>query len=249
MRPTTAVILPGSGSDDVFVRSAFAGPLGAFGITLSAVAPRRGGDVTAGYRDALDAALDGARDREERLLVGGISLGAHVAARWAAQSGTQSGAQSGAQQSDGPLVGLLLALPAWSGPPGGAPAAHAARITAGLVRAGGVAAAVAAAREGAPSWLHTELARAWSGYGDGLAAALDAAAAEPGPDRTALGTIAVPTGVAALVDDPVHPIGVAQEWCAALPRAVLHAATLAAFGADPQVIGRAALLGWLRARG
>lgn len=206
------------------------------GITLFAPSPRRGADVIDGYRAALDAELERAVAGGERLLVGGVSLGAHVAATWAATRSTQ-------------LAGLLLALPAWSGPADGAPAALAARATADLVRAGGVTTALDAARAGSPSWLAAELGRAWPRYGAGLAAALDAAAAEPGPDAAALGALTVPAGIAALVDDPVHPIAEARRWQALLPHAVLHSATLAAFGADPEVIGRATVLGWLRAGG
>ena len=54
-----AVVLPGSGSDEVFVQAVFAAPLRALGIALQAVAPRPGGDVVAGYRADLDAAFAG----------------------------------------------------------------------------------------------------------------------------------------------------------------------------------------------
>ncbi|WP_219417212.1 alpha/beta hydrolase [Pseudonocardia nigra] len=232
MRPVRAVVLPGSGSDEEFVRAAFGPPLRALGVRLHAVRPRTGADVVAGYRAALDAALDGPGP----LLVGGISLGAHVAAAWAAQRQHAAG--------DG-LAGLLLALPAWTGAPDGAPAALAARAIAAQVRAGGVTAAVAAARAGSPDWLGAELARAWPRYGTGLAAALEAAAVEPAPDPAALRSVAVPAGIAGLVDDPVHPIAEARRWHRLLPAAALHTATLAAFGADPAVLGRAAVLGWL----
>jgi hypothetical protein len=238
-RSATAVLLPGSGSDAVFVRRAFAGPLAAFGIAVHAVRPTPGVDPATGYRRALDAVAGRALARPGRslLLVGGISLGAHVAAGWTAE-----------QHRDRRPDGLLLALPAWHGPPGDAPAAMAARLTAARVRAGGTAAAVAAAREGgAPGWLVAELERAWAGYGDRLADALDAAAASPAPDPAALAGIAVPTGIAAVRDDPVHPHAEARTWAAALPAAAVVAASFAAFGADPQVLGRAALLGWLRA--
>jgi hypothetical protein len=40
---------------------------------------------------------------------------------------------------------------------------------------------------------------------------------------------------------------VAEHWRALLPRAVLLSAPLAVFGADPAVLGRAAVLAWLRA--
>lgn len=240
--PITAVVLPGAGSDEQFVRRAFARPLRALGIDLVAPAPAPGRDLVSGYRAALDGACDSAHDSAPGgLLVGGISLGAHVAAGWARE------------QRPDRLSGLLLALPAWTGRAetgraDGAPAAQAARATADLVRTAGLQGAVDVARAGSPPWLATELERAWRRYGPGLAASLDAAAQEPAPDADALRSLAVPTGIAALVDDPVHPLVEARRWTALVPGAVLHTATLAAFGADPEVIGRAAVLGWLRSR-
>ncbi|MBW0131447.1 alpha/beta hydrolase [Pseudonocardia oceani] len=235
-RPATAVVLPGSGSDDVFVRSAFAGPLRDAGIALVAPAPRRGRDVVAGYRAALDAALD---RTDGPLLVGGVSLGAHVAVRWAARTGL----------AEGRVAGLLLALPAWGGDPADAPAALAARLTAAQVRGGGLAAAAGAARSGAPAWLADELARAWAAHGDGLADARDAAAAEPGPSPADLEGLDVPAGLVGLTGDAVHPLAEARRWAGLLPRAVLETSTLDAFGADPAVLGRAAVSGWRRAQG
>ena len=226
---TCAVMLPGSGSDEQFIRSVFAGVLAGVGVELVAPAPRRGADVVAGYRAALDAAGPGP------VLVGGISLGAHVAARWAAAAPRRR------------VAGLLLALPAWTGEPSHtAPAAVAARLTAAQAREGGVAAAVAATA-GAPAWLVAELGRAWAGYGARLAPALEAAADEPAPTEAELRGLDVPVGVAALVDDPVHPLGVARRWQAALPRSALVTTRLATFGADPEALGRATVLAWLRA--
>lgn len=216
----------------MFVRAVFADPLRAVGVDLVAPAPRPGPAVVQGYRDALDAALATATGP---LLVGGISLGAHVAAAWASE------------QRPGALAGLLLALPAWTGRPDGAPAALAALATAALVRDEGVDGALAPARAGAPAWLAAELGRAWSRYGDGLAEALECAAATPAPDESQLRGSAVPAGIAGLVDDPVHPLAVARQWRALLPRSALLTTSLACFGADPQAIGRAAVLGWLRA--
>ncbi len=221
-------MLPGSGSDDRYIRSVFAAPLAGIGVDLVAPAPRRGADVVDGYREALDAAGPGP------LLVGGISLGAHVAARWAV----------GAPR--GRVAGLLLALPAWTGAPFNAAAALAARLTAARARTGGVGAAVAATA-GAPAWLVAELGRAWAGYGEGLADALEAAAAERAPTEAELRGLDVPVGLAALVDDPVHPLEVALRWRAALPRSALVTTRLAAFGADPEALGRSTVLAWLRA--
>ena len=224
-------MLPGTGSDDRFVRSAFARPLAAVGIDLIVPPLRRGADVVADYREALDRAalVPG------RLLVGGISLGAHVAARWAAHTPARR------------LAGVLLALPAWTGPSEGAPAALAARLSAAQVRAGGMDAALASAAAGTPPWLAAELGRAWPRHGDGLAPALEAAAAEPGPTADELAGLDVPAGVAALADDPVHPLTVAEQWQRLLPRSTLVTARLAAFGRDPETVGRAAVLAWLRA--
>jgi pimeloyl-ACP methyl ester carboxylesterase len=223
-------MLPGSGSDAHFVRSAFEPALRAAGIAVDAVAPRPGWGVVAGYREALDAALA----LPGPFLVGGISLGAHVATAWAAE------------RAPAWLTGVLVAMPAWSGAPDGAPAAAAAMATAAQVRAGGLAAAVEAARAGAPRWLADELERAWAGYGPGLADALDAAA-HPAPDMAALGSLAVPVGIAALVEDPVHPVGTARAWARALPHAAIRTTTLTALGADPAVLGRAAVLAWQQA--
>jgi pimeloyl-ACP methyl ester carboxylesterase len=117
------------------------------------------------------------------------------------------------------------------------------------VRAGGLAAAVAAARAGAPAWLADELERAWAGYGSGLADALDAAAAQPASDLATLASLAVPVGIVAIVDDPVHPLPTAHAWARALPCAAIRTTTLAAVGADPAVLGRAALRAWQEASG
>ncbi|MDN5859217.1 MAG: alpha/beta hydrolase [Pseudonocardia sp.] len=229
------MLLPGSGSDDRFVRSVFAAPLAAFGIPVVTPAPEPGADVVAGYRAVLDAAAA----TPCPLVVGGVSFGAHVAAAWAVRHRAELGDR---------LRGVLAALPAWTGAAGAAPAARAALGTAELVRSAGVAAALAQVRAGSPPWLAAELGRSWPRYGDGLAAALEAAAAEPAPTDAELACLEVPVGIAALVDDPVHPFEVARHWCATLPLAALVPSTLAAFGADPQVVGRAAVLAWLRAR-
>ncbi len=215
--------------------AAFAGPLRAVDVRLVAVDPRPGRGVVAGLLADLGRAARAAADRGDALLVGGVSLGAHLAVRWAAEH-------------PGAVGGLLLALPAWTGDPAGAPAALAARHSAARVRAAGTAGALAEVAATAPRWLAEELARAWSGYGTGLAASLEAAAAAPGPAPAELGRSTAPAGLAAVPGDPVHPVAVAREWREHLPRAVLVTADPAAFAADPAVLGRAAVLAWLRAR-
>ncbi len=234
--PVTAVLLPGAGSDAAFLRAAFAEPLRSVGVRLVAVAPRPGPGAVAGLVADLDRAARDAARRGEVLLVGGVSLGAHLAARWAADRPTG-------------VAGLLLALPAWTGDPAAAPAALAARYSAARVRAVGAAAALAEVRAAAPRWLADELARAWTGYGDGLAASLEAAAAAPGPTRAELGRLDAPVGLAAVHGDAVHPVAVAREWREHLPRAELVTEGAGAFGADPAVLGRAAVRAWLRAGG
>lgn len=235
-----AVVLPGSGSDASFVRSAFGEPLAAVGAQLIAPEPdpRRG--VVAGYRSALDETLRAVRamtsDTPTQLLVGGVSLGAHVAADWASRPGRTEH-----------VAGLLLALPAWTGDSGDAPAALTARATAHQVRTAGLDATLTALRASAPRWLADELSRSWAAYGDGLAAALDEAARTPAPGDDVLRGLTVPAGVVAGMDDPVHPAAVARHWATLLPRARLVETRLDAVGADPATLGRAAVLGWLRA--
>jgi pimeloyl-ACP methyl ester carboxylesterase len=228
----TAVLLPGTGSDEIFVRSVFAGPLEAAGIRLVAPGIPDGGDVAAGYLAALDAA---AAEEGAPILVGGISFGAHLAAEWAVAHQGRCG-------------GLLAALPAWNGFPGRAPASLAAKLSADLVARDGLEATLDISVAGVPAWLAAELGRAWRRHGDELPGRLRAAAAHPAPSLAALGGLRVPAGVATCVDDPVHPTKVAHEWSSALSVSSLGETSLAALGADRESLGRAAVLAWLRAR-
>jgi pimeloyl-ACP methyl ester carboxylesterase len=232
-----AVLLPGSGSDEVFVRVALAGPLRAIGLTVHAPLVRPGRHLVRDYLRSLDSGRDRAADLGVPLLVGGVSLGAQAAARWAA---TRSG--------DPVLGGLLLALPAWTGQPGNAPAALAAAATADAVRRDGLAATIAATRRRTPRWLGDELARAWARHGDQLADSLSAASATPGPTEAELALLALPAGLVGLRDDPVHPLPVAVRWRHLLPRSALVTTSLQALGRDPTSLGRALALAWLRAR-
>lgn len=226
----TAVLLPGTGSDEVFVRTVFQAPLAAIGVQVVTPAPVPGPGLVEAHLAALDrCAGDGP------VLAGGISLGAHLAVEWALRN-------------PGRCAGLLLALPGWTGSPDGAPAELAATASAALVREHGIAGALAAATAGVPPWLAQELSRAWRGYGDDLAASL-VAATRPAPEAGELAGIDVPAGVAACADDPVHPLAVAREWATAMPRAALCTTRLTVVGADPAALGRAAVLAWLRAGG
>ncbi len=206
--------------------------MAALGVPLVTPAPTGGGDVAEGFLEELDRLAR----RHGTLLVGGISYGAHLAAEWAVAN-------------PGRCEGLLVALPAWYGEPGKAPAAVAATLTADLVAAEGVEAAVRWAEAGSPPWIAAELRRAWGRHGDGLAAGLREAAARPAPSLAALRSLDVPAGVAGCGDDPVHPAGAARAWAEALPRGRYVETSLAAVGADREALGRAAVLAFLRALG
>lgn len=226
-----AVLLPGTGSDDHFVRSVFEVPLAAVCVRTVAPKPVPGPLLAEGYLAALDeAAADGP------VVAGGVSFGAHVAAEWALAN-------------PGRCAGLVLALPGWHGEPGDAPGAVSARASADLVRSLGPDGALAVATDGVPPWLATELTRSWRGYGDGLADALTAAADRPAPTLADLSRLDVPVGIASCQDDPIHPEATAKTWLTALPRATMCTTRLDIVGVDPEALGRAAVLAWLRAGG
>jgi pimeloyl-ACP methyl ester carboxylesterase len=230
-RTKLAVLLPGTGSDEVFVRSVFEIPLATVGIRALAPAPRPGPGIGEAYLAALDeAAADGP------VLAGGISFGAHLAAEWALRNADR-------------CAGLLLALPAWNGDPGDSPAAVSARLGADAVSAGGVDAALRTVAGSVDPWLADELGRSWRGYGDGLADSLRVAADRPAPTLAELGKLDVPVGVAGCADDQVHPLSVARDWTDAIARAALCTTNLDIIGADPEALGRAAVLAWLHAGG
>jgi hypothetical protein len=48
-------------------------------------------------------------------------------------------------------------------------------------------------------------------------------------------------GIAAAVDDPIHPVAIGMEWAAAAPHAALRTVTLDQIGADPAALGAACL--------
>ena len=230
IRVPAAVLLPGTGSDEVVVRTVFGGPLAALGIPLTTPKPLPGAAAADGFR----AALDHLADEHGTLLVGGISFGAHLAAEWAIEN-------------PGRCHGLLAALPAWNGAPADAPAALAATLTADLVAGKGTGAAIAQARASSPKWLADELSRAWHRHGDGLADALRAAATRTAPTVEELHGLDVPTGIGACTDDPVHPAKIAHTWATALPHATYRETTLTALGDDPESLGRATVLAYLNA--
>ncbi|MGV0579839.1 alpha/beta hydrolase [Mycolicibacterium elephantis] len=222
LRGVTTVLLPGTGSDDNYIYRAFAGALREAAAVIVTPAPRPE-RLVEGYRAALDDAA-----RAGAIAVGGVSIGAAVATEWALRHPEQT-------------VAVLAALPAWTGPPDTAPAAMAARHSAQALREQGLDAATATMRASSPRWLADELARSWAGQWPSLPDAMEAAARYVAPTCEELATLAVPMGVAAATDDPVHPVEVAEQWVAAAPRAALRTVTLDEMGADPAVLGAACL--------
>jgi len=220
------VLLPGTGSDDDYLRRAFGGPLQKAGATLVAVAPQPQRLVD-GYLDALDRTW---RDSGPagRIIVGGVSLGAVVAARWAVAHPERTAA-------------VLAVLPPWSGEPGDAPAAVSARHTAATLRRDGLEATTSAMRASSPPWLADELARSWARQWPALPEAMEEAASCAAPDRAELSRLAVPLAVVAADDDLVHPAAVARAWASWAPRATLRTVRLAEFGPRPELLGGACL--------
>jgi pimeloyl-ACP methyl ester carboxylesterase len=218
----TTVMLPGTGSDDDYVTRAFSGPLRAAGAQILAPPPQPTRLID-GYLTALDDAA-----RRGPIAVGGVSIGAAVAAAWALAHPDRA-------------VAVLAALPAWTGAPGNAPAAIAARHSAQQLRHDGLAATTTQMQASSPPWLAAELTRSWRGQWPHLPDAMEEAATYVAPTRAQLQQLALPMGVAAATDDPIHPLGVGLEWAAAAPHAALQTVTLDQIGADPAALGAACL--------
>lgn len=225
LRGVTTVLLPGTGSDENYVDRAFSGPLRKAGALVIAQPPQPD-DLIDGYLAALDAVSEAARPKP--IAVGGVSIGAAVAAAWALAHPEHA-------------VAVLAALPAWTGAPGTAPAAHAARHSARQLRRDGLAAATTQMRASSPVWLAEELSRSWLGQWPRLPDAMEEGAAYVAPTRAELARLAAPLGVAAATDDPIHPLAVGIEWVSAAPHAALRTVTLEQIGADPAALGTACL--------
>ena len=218
--PTVALLAHGAGSCPATARRLLgtAVPPGATPVAIDA----RGtvGQVVA----RIEAAAAG----HDVALVAGISLGAHATALWVA--------------GGGPADRVLLVMPAWTGLPGDVAALT--RSSADAVRARGrahvLADAMCAVEPG--DWVLDELRRGWAAYDDDtLADALRAAATSPAPTLEVLATIARPTAVVALADDPLHRLEVAQSWAAAVPDARLAVVGRHAPSTDRGALGRAGL--------
>ncbi len=220
LRGVTAVLLPGTGSDDDYVYRAFADALHEAGAVVVTPAPQPDRLID-GYLSALDNAA-----RLGAIAVGGASIGAAVAVNWALAHPTRA-------------VAVLAALPPWTGSPDAAPAALAARHSAEVLRRDGLASAAAQMRASSPAWLADELTRSWAGQWPSLPDAMEAASRYAAPTCGELEQLTVPMGVASATDDPVHPLEVGLEWVAAAPRAALRTVTLEEMGVDPSVLGKA----------
>ena len=216
------MLLPGTGSDDDYVYRAFSGPLQRVGAVLLTPPPQPV-QLIEGYLSALDEAANAGP-----ICVGGVSIGAAVAAAWALAHPDRA-------------IAVLAALPAWAGAPGSAPAALAARYSASRLRADGLAAATTQMRASSPPWLADELARSWRAQWPQLPDAMEEAAAYVAPSCADLTRLAAPLAVAAAVDDPIHPLQVAVDWVTAAPRAALRTVMLDELGADPAALGSACL--------
>lgn len=219
-----ALFAHGAGSSPAFIRQAFGERPGGGGAVLSwwlaghgrrRPAPDGGAGADLADLDRL-ARATGAR------VVGGVSYGAHLAARWAA--GLPGG---GARLLDQ----LVLVMPAWTGPPDGAGPAAATAAAAESIARVGIAAATAQAAAGAAPWVAAAIGAAWPLHEPvGLVAALLAIAESAGPTLAELSTIRVPVTLVVNEDDPLHPAAVATAWAAALraPRLIRVAPASAA---------------------
>ncbi|MEW5810946.1 MAG: alpha/beta hydrolase [Actinomycetota bacterium] len=224
LRGVTTVLLPGTGSDDDFVYRAFSPALHQLGAVVVTPAPQPHRLID-GYVDDLRAAT---RSAPGPIAVGGVSIGAAVAAAWALSHPRS-------------VVAVLAALPAWTGMPDAAPAAQAARTSAALLRRDGLVATTASMQASSPAWLAEELTRSWAGQWPALPDAMDEAARYVAPTVGDFEALTAPMGVVSATDDAVHPLEVGLEWVAAAPRAALRTVTLAEIGADPSVLGAASI--------
>ncbi|RFD25516.1 hypothetical protein MUBE_08030 [Mycobacterium uberis] len=222
LRDVTTVLLPGTGSDDDYVYRAFSGPLHRVGAVVLTPPPQPDRLID-GYLSALDEAACAGP-----IGVGGISIGAAVAAAWALAHPELA-------------VAVLAALPAWTGPPGSAPAALAARYSASQLCRDDLAATTTQLRASSPPWLADELARSWRRQWPRLPKAMEEAAAYVAPSCAELAQLAAPLGVAAAVDDPIHPLQVGVDWVTAAPHAALQTVTLNQIGTNTAALGAACL--------
>lgn len=229
-----ALLVPGAGSTPDFLERAFAGPLGRQGFRLASMDLR-------GVRPGEElGALDDAVGAWAPTVLGGVSFGAHLAARW-----TASRALAGAGRPRTSVRTVLAVMPAWTGAPGrlaGLTAVSATRIA-----AHGSAALLAELDREVPAtsdtrWIVEELCRAWPTWGDAaLAEHLHQVAQAPGPTLAELGSLSVPLAVVALGGDLLHPAEIASGWAVAAGRTALVHVAAAVAGRDSDALGVAAV--------
>ncbi len=230
---TVAVVAHGAGSCGAVAASIFR----AIDLQVDDVVAveDRAGDVAAVERALARAVARAGAERARVRFVGGVSLGAHAAVRWACTDPLPPG-----------LEGLLLVMPAWTGPPG--PVAALTGAAADEVASLGPAAVVDRLRSDPGTrddWVVAALADGWASYDTpGLVAALRSAAGSPGPDLAAMAAVAVPAGIAALEGDPLHPAQVAAQWAETLPRAAMVRVERHAPAAGRGLLGAAAWQAW-----
>lgn len=245
------ILIAGSGSTTDFLTRAFGSAALQYGLSLHPYAVRSTDPLEDGL-EYFDGLQPGPRD-----IVGGVSVGAHLAARWAAtrHAGNPS------------APGLLAVMPGWTGAPDQVAAvtvrsAYQLRsmgtkrvieqLRAEERRTGamdqrsdttGQRCDATSQRSGSTGrrWVVDELAAAWPTYGDQLAGVLTACGRLAGPTEAELRAIAGQSVVLSLTDDPMHPLSTATVWTAHLGRATLRTLTSAQVGSDRASLGRTAL--------
>ncbi|MFI5779648.1 alpha/beta fold hydrolase [Nocardia sp. NPDC051570] len=218
-RPALVVALPGTGSDADFARRAFGPACAAVDLPFLAVEPDPRAVV-----DSCHAALDTAA-RSGPVLAAGISLGAAIAVEWAVAHPDS-------------VFGVIAALPAWTGADTtGCPAALSAAGTAAQLRADGLDSVLARMRASSPRWLADALTQSWTAQWPHLPEALEEAAAYPWPTAKTLAALSVSTAIISAIDDPVHPLPIAEQWTDHIPKADLIRITLDDLGTDPAILG------------
>lgn len=228
---TVLIVMPGTGSDADFAARAFGSAAAEQGARLVALEPSA--DLVGDYWSALDAAATAA----DEILVGGVSIGAAIALDWALRSAHASR-----------CIGVLAALPPWSGPVDDSLAALSAQITVDAIERDGLEPTIAHMTASSPAWLATELSRSWRALADhGLSAQLQTAATYTAPTLTEIARLSVPLGVVAAPDDPLHPIDVGRAWVDAAPRGAVREVPLTEFGPAEHLLGDACLRAWREA--
>lgn len=229
-----ALVAHGVGSTSRFVRDAFAVPFARAGWRLATYDLRGHGGSTP-LADPADHALDRHLDDLDAVVaatgasvVGGVSLGGHVATSWSA---------------DRRLARATVAcLPAWTGravPGHGPHAAVAAEVAS--VGVAGMLARFETDGEMEP-WLRRVLLRDWRAHDpDSLAAALTALDGALAPTEAELRSLPSPLALVAWPDDPGHPLATAEEWAGWAPRAALETIALPDLATTSEPMGEAAV--------